>query len=183
MFRKKNDDTTKDENKDLDLKLKLFAELVRLWAHADAYLWNRARTIVGVQGAVLAGGWVLLQQSDHWLMAVLILAGGGILSLALFLMVKRDEQTRDYYAKFFIDPLKASIFGPPIYKKPFREDDEAPENEKMFRMIPPPKVLFEFPFFRKKVTNSAGRLIDVSFIVLIICDFLLAGYGLYRYFG
>lgn len=109
MFRKKNDDTKKDENKDLDLKLKLFAELVRLWAHADAYLWNRARTIVGVQGAVLAGGWVLLQRSDHWFMGVLILAGGGILSLALFLMVKRDEQTRDYYAKFFIDPLWSLI--------------------------------------------------------------------------
>lgn len=65
MFTKKND-TNKD--KDLDLKLKLFAELVRLWAHADAYLWNRARTIVGVQGAVLAGGWFLLQTCEHWLM-------------------------------------------------------------------------------------------------------------------
>lgn len=36
MFTKKND-AKKDRNKDLDLKLKLFAELVRLWAHADAY--------------------------------------------------------------------------------------------------------------------------------------------------
>lgn len=97
-------------------------------------------------------------------------------------MVKRDEQTRDYYVKFFIDPLKPSIFGPPIYEKSFREDDEAPEKEKMFRMIPPAKE-FRIPFVRKKVTNRAGPLIDASFIGLIICDFVLAGYGFYRHFG
>lgn len=117
-----------------------------------------------------------MQQPGHWPMAVLVLAGDGMLSIALFRMVKRDEETRDYYAKF-IDPLKPSIFGPPIYDKPFREDKEAPDEERMFRMIPPAKAL-KIPFLRKEVKVSAGTLIDVSFIILIICDFILAGCGL-----
>lgn len=142
---------TDDDAKLLDSKVKLFDALLRIWAHADAYLWNRARLILGVQAGVLAGASAV---NEIPFIAAIILFAGALLSAALFLMVKRDEQTRNWYFQY-IDPLADDIFAPPLYT-----------SKRSSRLIPP--TASHAPF-------RAGRLIDMAFISLVVVDIVLAG--------
>lgn len=135
----------------LDTKVKLFDALVRLWAHADTYLWNRARMIVGIQAGILAGSYAVKEKP---IIAALILIAGAVLCRALHLMVKRDEQTRDSYYRF-IDPLAKEIFANPMYPEILD-----------FRMIPEPD---------KKAPRRAGDILDATFVSLVVIDFVLAG--------
>lgn len=69
-----------------------FTVLMNYYIHQNGLMWNRLQFLVAVQAAVLTGAYTMRSQAG---LPVALLVLGFLLSLAVLLMMKRDEQIRD----------------------------------------------------------------------------------------
>ncbi len=68
----------------------LYQSLVQHRIHQDQLIWSRVQIIHAVEAGILAGGYALNSIWENPLFAGLLLIIGGVLTLFLFFLVKRD---------------------------------------------------------------------------------------------
>ena len=68
----------------------MYQSLVQHRIHQDRLLWSRVQTVHAVEAGILAGGFALAVIRQYLFSAGLLLIIGGVLTLFLFLMIKRD---------------------------------------------------------------------------------------------
>lgn len=140
----------------------LYQALVQHRIHQDQLLWSRVQIIHAIQAGALAGGFALHFAWESSLLGGLVMVGGGLLTLGIFVLVVADYadmkvnvHIMDKLAKRLLPCAIQAIQGP------IRWTDETVLN-------------------RKSVFARGHYIIYASIIVVVVMDFVLGAFLLFR---
>ena len=80
------------------------------YIHYDQQMWSRIQTLLVVEGAVLMSSYALLYICPRYLSPIIMLFGI-LLVIIIALLIKRDEENRDFNFEFF-DSVRKNVISP-----------------------------------------------------------------------